>query len=201
MRFLVPLGGQVDDVYGIMTSYKHRDVPLGIQQGKPWAGDNCAYTGFDHQRFIEWLELVNGYRSTCIFVAAPDVVGNAEATLYIFEDWWHIISGNELPVAYVAQDGSENFEIPEGAEAVFIGGTTAWKESEAAMSVIWRARELDLHVHIGRVNWRKKYRKFRELEGSDDFTCDGTRTRYQGTEKTLKAWRQYEKEEVFRPLG
>lgn len=201
MRFLVPVGGVVEGVYGILGSYKHRGVPAGIQAGLPWAGDNCAYTGFNHQRFINWLELMNGYRHTCLFVAAPDSVGNAEATLYAFEDWWHIISNYELPVAYVAQDGSEDLEIPEGAEAIFIGGTTKWKESAGAVDMIRRAQELGLHVHIGRVNWGKRYRMFRVLDGSDHFTCDGTRTRYDGVERTLEAWRSYENQDPRTGLG
>lgn len=194
MKFLVPVGGVVEGVHGILTSYQHRGIPAGIAAGLPWGGDNCAFTGFDHQRFIEWLEVMNGYRHTCLFVAAPDTVGDAKVTLDAFENWQNIITNYELPVAYVAQDGSENFEIPAGAEALFVGGTTSWKESEAAISVIKRAQTMGLHVHIGRVNWRKRYRKFRILEGSDQFTCDGTRTRYEGVEKTLKAWKQYENE-------
>ena len=62
----------------------------------------------------------------------------------------------------------------------------------AAVSVIKRAQRAGKHIHIGRVNWGRRYRLFAVLQGSEDFTYDGTRSRYDGREKTLRAWRGYE---------
>lgn len=190
MRFLVPVGGVTDGVAGILTSYQHKGVPAGIVAGLPWAGDNCAFTDFDAVRFTEWLERMVPYRATCLFVAVPDVVGDAAATLARYVTWAEAMA--DWPLAYVAQDGSEAHDIPPSASALFVGGTTAWKESEAAISMIRRAQERGLHVHVGRVNWWRRYTLFRVLAGSEHFTCDGTRTRFDGTERTLRAWRQYE---------
>lgn len=92
----------------------------------------------------------------------------------------------------MAQDGSENYDIPLSASALFIGGSTAWKESQAAIEMIQRAQGRGLHIHIGRVNYGRRYRMFSVLEGSEQFTCDGTRQRFEGIERTLKAWKQYE---------
>lgn len=199
MRFLVPVGGIASDVFGILTSYKHKGVPSGIVHGLPWAGDNCAFTGFEAQRFTEWLERMIPHRANCLFIAVPDVVGDAAATLARYVTWAEAMEG--WPLAYVCQDGSEGHEIPSSAKALFIGGTTAWKESEAAIAMIQRGQALGLHIHIGRVNWGKRYRMFRVLEGSKHFTCDGTRTRFEGVEKTLRAWKQYEQTPPLIKLG
>lgn len=190
MRFLVPVGGVTEGVGGILTSYQHKGIPAGVVAGLPWAGDNCAFTGFDAARFTEWLERMTPYRDTCLFIAVPDVVGDAAATLARYVAWAQAMEG--WPLAYVAQDGSEDHDIPPSASALFVGGSTAWKESQAAIEMIQRGQALGLHIHIGRVNWGRRYRMFRILEGSEHFTCDGTRTRYEGTERTLKAWQQYE---------
>jgi len=199
MRFLVSVGGISEGVYGILGSYKHKGVPSGIAGGLPWAGDNCAFTGFDGARFSAWLDGLTAYCPTCLFVAVPDVVGDAVATLARYAEWAPQMNG--WPLAYVAQDGSEAHNIPSSAAALFIGGTTAWKESVAATLMIQRGQEMGLHIHIGRVNWRRRYQMFRLLPGSERFTCDGTRQRFEGIEKTLAAWKQYENQEPLLKLG
>lgn len=193
MRFLIPVGGVIDHVYGILTSYQHRGIPAGVAAGLLWAGDNCAFTGFDANRFVEWLKQMRAYRSTCLFIAVPDVVGDAAATLARYAVWSEVMDG--WPLAYVAQNGSENYEIPLNVSALFVGGTTEWKESTAAIEVIQRALERNLHIHIGRVNYWRRFSMFQVLKGSDKFTCDGTRTRFEGIERTLKAWRSYESQQ------
>lgn len=180
----------IEGIHGIMTSYKHKGLPLGIVAGLPWAGDNCAFTGFDAQRFTDWMKRMTPYRSTCLFVSVPDVVGDASETLERYAVWSQIMEG--WPLAYVGQDGSEEYEIPPSASALFVGGNTEWKIGEGAREVIGKAQRMGMHIHIGRVNWWKRYRHFRLMEGSDEFTCDGTRTRFDGVERTLEAWREYE---------
>ncbi len=195
MKFLAPVGGKTT-AYGIITAPTHRGIPGDIVRGKPWAGDLGCLTGpdfvkkIDLNRVAEWLPLMLLYKARCLFLSGGDIVFDAAATLetyaefkYYFTDW---------PLAYVAQNGSENLPFPDDCSAIFIGGDTKWKCSMAAVSVIKRAQKAGLHIHIGRVNWGARYRLFRVLEGSEDFTCDGTRVRYEGTEKTLKAYREYE---------
>lgn len=173
----------------MLTTYQHNGIPRGIRAGRAWAADNCAYTGFDAGRFFAWLPELVSYRATCLFVAVPDVVEDAAATLAQYGAYAPRLAG--WPLAYVAQDGSEHLPIPDGASALFVGGSTAWKESEAAASVIRRAQGMGLHIHIGRVNWRRRYDLFRAMPGSEGWTCDGTRIRFEGVERTLKAWKQY----------
>lgn len=199
MRFLVPVGGITEGVYGILTSYKHKGIPAGITAGLPWAGDNCAFTGFEADRFTSWLERMMPYRATCLFIAVPDVVGDAAATLARYVAWAQAMEG--WPLAYVGQDGSEAHDIPLSASALFVGGTTAWKESAAAIAMIQRAQARGLHIHIGRTNWMRRYRMFRVLEGSELFTADGTRQRFEGIKKTLIAWSGYEDQPPLIQLG
>ena len=193
MRFLVPVGGVTDHAFGVLTTYRHTGVPSGIIAGLPWAADNCAYGGaFDGPRYLAWLETMLPYRATCLFVAAPDVVGDAIATLTLWQAWQAQLSA--WPLAFVNQDGQIPTAIPNCA-AIFVGGTTTWKLSETARACIAVAQQRGCHIHIGRVNWWRRYAHFRAMPGSDSFTCDGTRTHYEGVGRTLEAWKQYQQSE------
>lgn len=223
MRFLYPIGGAVD-CYGIITAPNHRGIPDGIKAGLPWAADIGCLDGpsfvkrADFEKTFQWLrDVMLPYRDKCIFVTVPDVVGDSEETLAAYGEFtrYFTVGGNSWPLAYVAQNGSESLPIPEDAAAVFIGGVQMdgetyrsakdysgqhkqldWKESMRAVDVIKRGQEMGKHIHIGRVNWKRKYDIFNVLEGSEHFTCDGTRTRY-GRDKALQDWKAYEAQ---RPL-
>jgi len=196
MMFLLPVGGIVDHRFGIMTTPGHKGVPVGITAGMKWAADNQAFTqGFDASVFFDWLWQLRMYLATCLFIPVPDAVGNAKATLDLFWQWWGRL--HLWPLAFIAQDGQENFDFPPSAmwSTLFIGGSTEWKTSQAAIECIKRARALGKHIHIGRVNWSRRYWLFAKLEGSEDFTCDGTRTRYDGTRRTVREWSNYMKQD------
>jgi len=198
MKFLIPVGGVTDDAFGVLTSYKHNGVPSGIVAGLPWAADNCAFGGqFDGARFAAWLDTMTPYRDTCLFVAVPDVVGDATATQASWREWSPRLTG--WPLAFVCQDGQQTGDIPDCA-AVFVGGTTAWKLSDMARACIAEGQRRGLHIHIGRINWWRRYAHFRAMPGSDDFTCDGTRTRFEGVERTLDAWKLYQQSGYQRAL-
>jgi len=192
VRFLLPVGGVVDERFGILTTPGHKGVPVGIVSGLDWAADNQAFTkGFEPAVFFPWLDSMLPYRKTCLFVPLPDVVGDAGLTLVYFGMWRYKFLG--WPIAFVAQDGQESLSFPEARlwDVLFIGGSTEWKVSDAAASVIIRAQSIGKHIHIGRVNWWRRYEHFRGMEGSDEFTCDGTRTRFDGTARTVEAWAEY----------
>lgn len=197
MKFLVPSFGNVAG-YGHLITHRRNGVPAGVTAGRPWAADNCVFTGaFDGDRFLAWLAALEKYRASCLFVVVPDVVGDAAATLAAFAEWAPKLSG--WPLAFVAQDGQENLEFPPAAawSALFVGGSTDWKLSAAAVSCIRRAESIGKHIHIGRVNYRRRYDAFRLLAGSDSWTCDGTRPRFEGVDRALRAWAGYENQGVL----
>lgn len=194
MRFLLPIGGVIDYRFGILTNYNHKQIPIGIKQGMDWAGDIPVFgnKGFEPDKWISWLKTIEPHKDTCLFLTCPDVVGDAKLTLAWFHTWRPYLNG--WPVAFVGQDGLEDMEFPDPVKwnTLFIGGSTEWKESQAAIDCIKRAQALNKHIHIGRVNWQRRYRMFRILEDSDNFTCDGTRTRFDGKEKTIRYWAAYQ---------
>jgi hypothetical protein len=136
----------------------------------PFAIDNGGFTRFDAGAFRRLLTKCRNAVERCLFVAVPDVVGSARRTLETFDIWNPLLDA--WPRALVAQDGLEDLPIPwQHISSVFIGGTTTWKESQAACAIIKAAQIAGKHVHVGRVNTIRRFRKFDEL-GCD--TCDGS---------------------------
>jgi hypothetical protein len=189
MRFLTPSGGSSDG-FGVLTSPYHGGPTTSIKSGAMWAADNNAFTkGFSPSWFFSWLEKMEPYQASCLFVVVPDAVGNAIQTCSNYRYWVRYFEG--WPVAFAAQDGQENLPFPDYFNALFVGGSTEWKESQAAIDCIKRAQALGKHIHIGRVNWKRRYNLFNVLTGSERFTCDGTRNRFDGKDKAHKAWKGY----------
>ena len=189
MKFLLPVGGIVDERFGILTSPSHKGIPVGIQNGMIWAADNNSFNNtFESDRFLSWLELMRPYKPTCLFVTVPDVLADAVATAKRYNEWSPKLEDWKL--AYVAQDGME--ELPDvDYDTLFIGGTTEYKLSKTVEKLIQKARDEGKHIHIGRVNYRKRYNHFALMEGSNEFTCDGTRNRFEGVERAIKSWSSY----------
>lgn len=124
--------------------------------------DNGAYSQFPRKRFEAILAREYKRRALCRFVAVPDVVGSARRTLEVFDYWFPLISNWNL--ALVAQDGQEDLPIPwEHIQAVFIGGTTKFKESQGAIQIIKAAQAQSKWVHVGRVNDPTRFEAFRQL--------------------------------------
>jgi hypothetical protein len=135
----------------------------------PWAADNDAYSKWDEGRCRDMLERIRG-RAGCLFVTAPDVVGDWMATDRLYGQWRDELDG--LPVAYVAQDGLEGQHVPwRDITTLFVGGTTEWKLGERAASLIREAKDRGKWVHMGRVNSYQRTRYARWL-GCD--SIDGT---------------------------
>jgi hypothetical protein len=69
--------------------------------------------------------------------------------------------------AFVIQNGATPDEVPfDQAEAIFIGGSTEWKLSEAAREIVVEAKHRGLWVHMGRVN------SVRRLQIASEWGCD-----------------------------
>ncbi len=167
----------VDEHIGILASPRNVGAArLAAEIGFPWGADNDAFNGgFDEIAYVRMLNAMSGVGG-CLFVAAPDVVGDAEKTLDLFDVWSSEVRSYGLPVALVAQDGMtvEDAQWWEGAyDALFIGGTTEWKESSDARYLVDEAKSVGTWVHMGRVNTVKRIAMAREW-GVD--SIDGTST-------------------------
>ena len=160
-----------DGVIGLLQTPQNR---YSLEDVKVWAMDNGCFTesypGDD--AYLALLDKYSEHRERCLFVAAPDKVGDAAETLRRFEPVAERIREAGYPVALVGQDGMENLDVPwRLVDWLFVGGSTDWKLGEGARALISQAKEQGKRVHVGRVNSRKRYNLFREL-GCD--SADGT---------------------------
>lgn len=139
--------------------------------GWRWAADNDAYSQWDAGRYRELLHRIHGLPG-CLFVTAPDVVGDATATRGLFEQWYDQLVACWQPIALVAQDGLMPSEVPwPRVDCLFVGGTTEWKMGEQAARLIREAKSRGKWVHMGRVNTVGR-RRYAQSVGCD--SVDGT---------------------------
>jgi hypothetical protein len=140
------------------------------EAGIPWAADNGCYQGLDERRYRRLIATIDGLPG-CLFVTVPDVVGDARATRRLWHLWRDVADVGQ-PLALVAQDGLRSSDVPwDEMGALFIGGTTEWKESTEVADLVAEAKERGLHVHMGRVNGRRRL-NYARLIGCD--SIDGT---------------------------
>lgn len=141
--------------------------------GGTWCADNGCYSArWNEQQWWRWLTHANQltHRATCAFAVAPDVVGDASATLERSMPWLPRIRALGYPAAFVAQDGIT--EPPWGDfDVLFIGGTDTFKLGPAGQRIIAAAVDRDVPVHMGRVNSERRYEYARALGCT---SCDGT---------------------------
>lgn len=127
--------------------------------GAAWCADNgCFGKGYPgDDKWLDWLETLVPYQDLCLFATAPDVVGDAEATLERSLPLLPKIRRRGYRAALVAQDGMEDLQVPWGEfDALFVGGTTKWKLSDKANQLATEARDRGKHTHLGRVNSRRR---------------------------------------------
>jgi hypothetical protein len=160
----------------IITPKQGNRLPAGVT----WVADNgcgpgkhgigAGFPGED--AYIGFLRRHADKAADCLFACAPDVVGDAAATLARSRPMFARIRDAGYRVAYVLQDGQELVPVPwDEIDAVFIGGSTEFKLGEVARGLVAEAKARGLHVHMGRVNSRKRLRYAAEI-GCD--TADGT---------------------------
>lgn len=156
---------------GMLATPNEGRAPL---PGVVWAADNgCFSTRYvGDESWLAWLARHAGHADRCLFATAPDVVGDAAATLARSAPWLPKIRALGYPAALVAQDGLEHLPVPWDAfDVLFVGGSTGWKLSRAAARLVAEAKRRGKHVHMGRVNSRTRW-QYAEYIGCD--TVDGT---------------------------
>lgn len=135
--------------------------PATLDLTQPWAMDNGAFSGFDEGCYMRMLKRYQAYQAYhCLFVTAPDVVGDAAATITRWPFWSQMLRGLGWLPAFVAQDGLTPERMPnlkDGRGALFIGGTTEYKESDAVRALCGYAKARGIWIHWGRVNGKRRY--------------------------------------------
>lgn len=160
---------QEHDTLGLINTpnsqYKIHDWPF-------WAADNGAFnarTYVGDERWFAWLESLVSDAGNCLFATAPDVVGDATATLVRSLPWLPRIRELGFKAALVAQDGLENMVVPWDAfDVLFIGGTTEFKLGHGAARLAREARARNKAVHMGRVN------SYKRIQFAADLGCQTT---------------------------
>jgi hypothetical protein len=144
-------------------------------EGVPWAADNGCFTQpqkYTDERYLKWLESRSAHADRCLFATAPDVVGDAAATLERSLPMLARIRDAGYPAALVAQDGLTPDIVPwDDIDALFIGGSTEWKLGEASHALCVAAKGRGKWLHMGRVNSGRRYELARSF-GCD--SADGT---------------------------
>lgn len=160
-----------DGHLGFIDTPAQRNIrPSGVT----WCADNgCFGKGYPGDtEWFAWLEDRASDAGRCLFAVAPDVVGDAASTLARSLPWLPQIRALGYPAALVAQDELESLPVPwDEFDVLFIGGSTAWKLGSHSRALTREAKLRDKHVHMGRVNSRKRWR-YAEHIGCD--SADGT---------------------------
>jgi hypothetical protein len=144
-----------------------------------WAADNGCYSQgdrFDAGEWLAWLASLRAGRATCLFATAPDVVGDATATLARSAPYLPTIRQLGFKAAYVSQDGCTSQMVPwDGIDCLFVGGTDDWKLSEPSYALVAEAKRRGLWAHMGRVN---SLMRLRACRVSSLDSADGTFIRF-----------------------
>lgn len=138
----------------------------------PFALDNGRFPCWESGRewseadYLALLERVIAQGGTPRWCLVPDVVGDRDGTLREWDVWHPRLQPYGWPMAFAVQDGMAAADVPDEADVVFVGGSTAWK---------WRTLrdwcDAFERVHVGRVNTNGKLWECHEA-GAE--SCDGT---------------------------
>ncbi len=144
-----------------------------------WACDNDCFGGLKPVPYLRFLAKVVESGSKPVFVACPDSVGSAQETWRLYDIWAPLLRSLSLPVALVLQDGLEQWKwrarltsVWDELAAVFVGGTTKFKEGVCAAEIVEEAKRRGKWVHVGRVNSLRRIERFAKL-GADSFDGSG----------------------------
>jgi len=144
-----------------------------------WAADNGRFAApqlWNAGDWLEWAASMRRWRETCVFLVAPDVVGDAEATLDLSLPYLPTIRQLGFKPAFVSQDGCRDDLIPwDLFDCLFVGGTDAWKLSEPSYALVAKAKTLGKWTHMGRVN---SLRRLVACSVSAFDSADGTYVKY-----------------------
>lgn len=155
-------GKRPDRVGALLTPDAGNGTPPA---GQEWAADNSCFGGLNAPKWLRLLAKLARSPRKPLWVTCPDKVADAGETWRLYLLWAPVLRSLGLPVALVLQDGLESFKwrsyLPatwDEIAAVFVGGSSAWKQSEHAERFCREAKERGKLVHVGRVNTRARIR-------------------------------------------
>lgn len=174
MYFANPTRSAVDHMQAgtlgyIDTPLQGNSRPIGVT----WCADNSCFSNkFNAEKWWEWLKRHADHAASCVFATAPDVVGDAAATLERSRPWLSRIRALGYPAGFVAQDGIEHTDVPwDEFDCLFLGGSTEFKLGAVARRYAAEAKRRGKWLHMGRVNSQRRFR-YAEAIGCD--SVDGT---------------------------
>jgi hypothetical protein len=155
----------------------------------PYALDNGAFTAWKNNKpwdagaFMDLIERAQGHARP-LWIAVPDVVADAKATIALWPEWSQRIhrAAPRVQLAFVVQDGMTAADVPADASVIFVGGSTDWKWSTLSM---W-AKSFP-RIHVGRVNTERRLWQCHE-HGVE--SCDGTGW-MRGDQEQIEGLRRY----------
>ena len=123
----------------------------------PWVGlDNGCFSTkrkWSESRWVDWLQVMVPRQPECLFAVVPDVVGDHERTMERWLQFSPTVKKMGYPAAFVVQDGATIDALPfDQMDALFMGGSTEFKLSQAAWEMADHARSLGVWTHLGRCN-------------------------------------------------
>lgn len=145
-----------------------------LEPGVPWCADNGVFGGKypGDDAYLAWLDRRIQHAGRCDFAVAPDVVGDAQATLTRSAPMLPRIRQLGYPVALAAQNGLAAHDIPwDQFDVLFIGGDDTFKLGAEARRLVTAAHTHGKPVHMGRVNSERRLRYAHHI-GCD--SADGT---------------------------
>jgi hypothetical protein len=146
------------DSLGVMLSFNAGKQSL--RGHSLFAADNGCFVQsekYSDEGYLAWLDKLD--RESCLFAAAPDVVGDAEKTRDRSYPMLPKIRDLGFKAAFVIQDGETPDQIRwDELDAIFIGGSTEWKLGPIAADIASEAKRRGKWVHMGRVNSFKRMR-------------------------------------------
>jgi hypothetical protein len=132
-----------------------------VPDGVDWCADNGVFGGAypGDAAYLAWLADRQHLTTRAAFAVAPDVVGDAAATLARSVPLLPAIRGLGFRAALAAQNGLEHLTVPwDDFDVLFLGGDTAWKLGPHARALTAEALNNGKRVHMGRVNSGQRLR-------------------------------------------
>lgn len=146
-----------------------------LPDGRIWAADTGCFNrpqDYTDAKYLDWLAARQDVADRCLFATAPDVYGNAAATLAVAAPMLPRIREAGFRPALVAQMGQAALPLPWGEfDALFFGGPNEWKHGPDAIALMIEAKRRGVWVHQGRVNSRRRFH-WAQSYGAD--SADGT---------------------------